>query len=113
MRYVPDRLDHACAIGHRDAAILGRHAARDDAIIMIVEGCRVEPHPDHSATRGTGVGPFDQLQPIQSTRCIEDHRLHTVAFIAVVRSQKTQARRDAIPQPVASTHPSGRKSTDI
>ena len=60
-----DRLDHAGAVGHRDAPVRGRDGAGHDGVVVVVERAGVEPDPDLARAGLAGVGQVDQLQPVE------------------------------------------------
>ena len=70
------RLDHAGAVGHRDAPVRRRHPSAHDAIVVVVERARVEPDPDLAGARGAGIGHVDQLQPVEPAGRAEYDALH-------------------------------------
>lgn len=61
-----DGLDDTCAVGHRHAPILGRHAPGGDAITVEVPRRGVETDADLAGSKLAGVFSIDKPQAVQT-----------------------------------------------
>jgi hypothetical protein len=79
LRYpVSDRLHDAGTVGHRDAAIVGRNAAGDDAQVVEVERARSDTHPDLSGFWRAGILQRDEVERLKPSGARKPQALQDV-----------------------------------
>src|SRR5688500_4673753 len=61
------RLDHAGAVGHRDACVRCWHPSAHDTIVVVVKRARVNPDPDLAGTGHSGTWHLGQLKLVEAT----------------------------------------------
>ncbi|XUP38308.1 hypothetical protein WAE31_19625 (plasmid) [Xanthomonas axonopodis pv. vasculorum] len=72
----PHRFHHACAIGHRNAPVCGRHLPEHNAQVMKIERTGMQAHADLTACRLPRIWQCNRLQRRDAGGMAKTNGLH-------------------------------------